>query len=111
METNKYVKLAEVILNNLLEGIIKYQVVVLPKSHKIEVCFMAEDCYRSISIYKKNDNYKIQFYSSSRQDVESDISETDYHRLMVLVNNIEARAKDMHFEELNNLFTESENID
>jgi hypothetical protein len=113
METNKYVKLAEVILNNLLEGIIKYQVVVLPKTfaHKTEVCFMAEDCYRSISIYKKDDNYKIQFYSSSRQDVESDISETDYHRLMVLVNNIEIRAKNTHFEELNNLFTESENID
>jgi hypothetical protein len=30
---------------------------------------------------------------------------------MVIVNNIEARAKDMHYEELNNLFTESENID
>jgi hypothetical protein len=112
METNKYVKLAEVILNNLLESIIKYNVTVLKTaSFKIEVAFIAEDCYRSIDIYKKGDKYELAFYSSSRQDFESEISETDYHRLMVIVNDIEARAKDMHFEELNNLFTESENID
>jgi hypothetical protein len=113
METNKYVKLAEVILNNLLEGIVRYQVVVLDKTfaHKTEVTYMAEDCYRSIGIYKRGDKYELEFYSSSRQDFKYDISETDYHRLMVLVNDIKVRAENAHLEELNNLFTESENID
>jgi hypothetical protein len=112
METNKYAKLAEVILNNFLENPIKYDVQILRYSSSIEINYRLEDDdYRTIIIYANNPEYTVKFLSSTRQAVISGISETDYHRLMVIVNDIEAKAKDMHFEELNNLFTESENID